>query len=364
MNTKFLFFGLLFISLFSCNKEKKGEKPVVQDIKELVFASGELQWDNAYNLTAQTDGILLNANFEVGNELQKGSTVAQIDNRNNEINTQTQQEQLAIANENITPNSPAVQQLKENRLFLEGKLKQDQLQADRLERLFATQSVAKLEVENAQLVVKNTVSQLNALKKQEQYILQQAQQQHINAKSQLKNNQVTVGYNRIVVPQNGTVIKKMKSNGDYVRKGDVIATIADNEKVEIVLNVDENSIGKVQIGQLVYVQFNTNKNKVLNGKVSEILSAFDVQTQSFLCKVILDETLPSSIFGTQLEANILVGEKKNALLVPRKYVGFGNKVQVQGKEEPIIVKTGIISSDFVEILEGVTANDVVTELKM
>lgn len=64
--------------------------------------------------------------------------------------------------------------------------------------------------------------------------------------------------------------------------------------------------------------------------------------------------IDNSLFGTQLEANILVGEKKNALLVPRNYVGFGNKVNVKGKDENVIIKTGIVSTEYVEVLDGVT----------
>ena len=60
-----LFLLLTLSTLVSCGTKEEG-KPVVQDIKELVFASGELEWDNSYNLTAQTDGILVNATFDVG----------------------------------------------------------------------------------------------------------------------------------------------------------------------------------------------------------------------------------------------------------------------------------------------------------
>ena len=151
--------------------------------------------------------------------------------------------------------------------------------------------------------------------------------------------------------------------GDQVKKGDVIAVIADENKVEGVLNVDENSIGKVKIGQTVFVQLNTNKNEVYNAKISEILAAFDEQTQSFICKVIFDKSLNTSLYGTQLEANILVGEKKNALLIPRNFLGFGNKVMVKGKDEAVIVKTGIVSTEYVEILDGITKEDVLLPLK-
>ena len=70
---------VLLFTVFSC-KNNEEVKPIVQDIKELVFASGELEWDNVYNLTAQTDGVLTNVNFEIGNKINKGTIIAKIAN--------------------------------------------------------------------------------------------------------------------------------------------------------------------------------------------------------------------------------------------------------------------------------------------
>lgn len=357
-----LFLLLTLSTLVSCGTKEEG-KPVVQDIKELVFASGELEWDNSYNLTAQTDGILVNATFDVGNKVTENQIIASIDNKTNENNTASAKDLVVISKENLTENAPALQQLQQNIKFAESKYQQDKTQAERYKRLYDSQSIAKVEYENMQLAAENSLSQLNALKKQYQQVLQQSKQSYINTENQLKNNQVVLGYNKLVVPQKGTIIKKLKFSGDYVKKGDVIAVIADENKVEGVLNVDENSIGKVKIGQTVFVQLNTNKNEVYNAKISEILAAFDEQTQSFICKVIFDKPLNTSLYGTQLEANILVGEKKNALLIPRNFLGFGNKVMVKGKDEAVIVKTGIVSTEYVEILDGITKEDVLLPLK-
>ena len=357
-----LFLLLTLSTLVSCGTKEEG-KPVVQDIKELVFASGELEWDNSYNLTAQTDGILVNATFDVGNKVTENQIIASIDNKTNENNTASARDLVVISKENLTDNAPALQQLQQNIKFAESKYQQDKTQAERYKRLYNSQSIAKVEYENMQLAAENSLSQLNAIKKQYQQVLQQSKQNYINTENQLKNNQVVLGYNKLVVPQKGTIIKKLKFSGDYVKKGDVIAVIADENKVEGVLNVDENSIGKVKIGQTVFVQLNTNKNEVYNAKISEILAAFDEQTQSFICKVIFDKPLNTSLYGTQLEANILVGEKKNALLIPRNFLGFGNKVMVKGKDEAIIVKTGIVSTEYVEILDGITKEDVLLPLK-
>lgn len=349
--------------LISCSKNEEVQ-PKNQDIKELVFASGQLEWDDSYNLTAQTDGVLQNATFEVGNTITKGKVIATLDNEINKINAVTSQEQLVISNENISANAPALTQLEQNIQFAESKYLQDKKQAERYERLNQQNIGSKVEYENAQLAAKNSLSNLNSLKKQYQIVLQQAKQQQITTNGQLKSNQVIKNYNSIIVTESGTVIKKLKSNGDYVKKGEIIATIANQTKVEAVLNVDENSIGKVKLGQTVFVQLNTNKNTTFNGKVTEILSAFDEQSQSFICKVTFDKPFENSLFGTQLEANILVGEKKNALLVPRNYVGFGNKVNVKGKDEYVIIKPGIISTEYVEVIEGISKNDVLLPLKL
>lgn len=350
---------LLFVS---CGKNEE-VRPIRQDIQELVFASGQLEWDDSYNVIAQTDGVLGKVVFEVGQPVTKGMIIASIDNKVNEVNAESAQEQLVISNQNVTANAPALLQLEQNIQFAQSKYLQDKKQAERYERLQQNNIGSKVEYENAQLAAKNSLANLKALQKQYDVLKQQAQQQLIASRAQLKSNKVLQGYNSVVVAESGTVVKKFKNQGDYVKKGDVIATIGNQQKVEAVLNVDENSIGKVKLGQTVYVKLNTEKSKVYNGKVTEILSAFDVQSQSFICKVTFNEPLAQSLFGTQLEANILVAEKKNALLIPRNYMGFGNKVNVKGKDENVILKIGIISTDYVEVLDGLSETDVLLPLK-
>ncbi|MBK8625209.1 MAG: HlyD family efflux transporter periplasmic adaptor subunit [Saprospiraceae bacterium] len=366
MQTKYILLLLNSAFIFSCkNKETVQVKPVVQDIQEWVFAPGQIEWDDAYNLTAQTDGILLNANYDIGTLVKKGSIIATIDNQANVINTSTAADQLIIADENLSTNAPALQQLKQNISFAEAKYQQDQLQAERYARLQKTESIAKVEYENAKLAAENALSNLNALKKQYDLLLQQAKQQKIVTKGQLKNNQVVQGYNKITVISDGSIVKKFKSTGDYVRKGDIIATVANPNKIEIVLTIDEGSIHRVKLGQETKIQLNTDKAKTYTGKVSEILTAFDNASQSFVCKILLTDTLPIAlnIFRTPLEGNILVGEKKNALLIPREYMGYGNKVMLKGQDTALIIKTGIVSTDYVEVLEGITANDILAPIK-
>ena len=235
-----ILFLLAAISATACkNKENQEIKPIVQDIQEWVFAPGQIEWDDMYNLTAQPDGILLDANYDIGTVIKKGNLFARIDNQSSLINTGTSKEQLVIADENLSDKSPAIQQLKQNISFAESKYQQDQVQAERYERLFKNESIAKVEYENVKLTAENSLSNLNALRKQLDVILQQSRQQKITTKGQLKNNQVVQGYNKIPVINDGTIISKFKSTGDYARKGDLLATVANPEKIEIVLTIDE-----------------------------------------------------------------------------------------------------------------------------
>jgi multidrug efflux pump subunit AcrA (membrane-fusion protein) len=163
--------------------------------------------------------------------------------------------------------------------------------------------------------------------------------------------------NEIKAVVGGKVYKKLKQLGDYVRRGDVIAEIGDKNTIYAKLSVDETNIKRIKNGQEVVIQLNTNKEKNYSGKVTEVYPAFDEQTQSFYCKVQFTGELDFKISGTQLQANIVTGQKENVLVIPRTFLGFGNKVNVKGKGEVVVVP-GFISNEWVEIKSGLDEGSV------
>ena len=81
---------LVVITVVSCkNDENQEVKPFIQDIREWVFAPGQIEWDDVYNLTAQTDGILLDANYDIGTLAKEGSIIARVYNNSSLINSST-----------------------------------------------------------------------------------------------------------------------------------------------------------------------------------------------------------------------------------------------------------------------------------
>jgi multidrug efflux pump subunit AcrA (membrane-fusion protein) len=350
---------VVLIFLTACTKEPE-TSPVVQDIKELVFASGEIEWQNPYDLVAQTEGVLSEFSIEIGDELLANQKVGWIDNASNRENLKSAEELLQLSRRNA---EPVQQQIRENIAFAEQKLMQDKLQAERYARLYEKQSVSKNEYENMIIAEENSLAQLNALKQQLRAAEVQSQQAVASAKGQRNTSSIATSYNQVKISEGSTVIEKLKYKGDYVKKGDVLARLANSKQTEIVLNVDENNIAKIKVGQKVFIRLNTDKEKTYDAVVTAILSAFDQEAQSFICKAkIIDEGV-ISLYGTPLEANILIGEKKNALLVPRNLVGYGNSVRVKGKEESVQIKTGIISTDYVEVLAGISKDDILLPLQ-
>jgi multidrug efflux pump subunit AcrA (membrane-fusion protein) len=354
----FLFIALMLL-LLSCGKKTTETKPERRDITETVFASGILEPDGKYNLTAQSDGYIAALKFDEGDTVKPDQVLAVIDNKANIINSLSAENLLGLANINASLEGPTLKQAQQNVQLLKERAEQDSVQYTRYQKLIQSNSVSKLELENARLAFES--SKTNYLNAAQNFRLtkQQTEQQLIQQRAQTEISKVSTDYNQLKAIVGGKIYKRMKEAGDYVRRGDIIAVIGSPDKLYAKLSIDETNISKVKLGQQVVIQLNTNKEKSYKGVVSEIYPSFDDQTQSFYTKVFFSDPLDFKISGTQLQANIIIAQKKQALVIPRNFLQYGNKVTVKGKGE-IVVKTGFISNEWVEIADGLDANTEIT----
>jgi multidrug efflux pump subunit AcrA (membrane-fusion protein) len=113
----------------------------------------------------------------------------------------------------------------------------------------------------------------------------------------------------------------------------------------------------------VHIRLNTSKDQLIEGKVLRIYPLFDEASQSYLVDVAFNSPLQFNVLGTRLEANIDVATKENVLLIPRSFITLSETVMVKGEKEPRKVKVGIRSTEFVEILEGLSETDVLEPIK-
>lgn len=352
----------LLIVISACSNKDSEVKPEYKEITETVFASGTLEPEGKYNLTSQNEGYLLKLNFKEGDVVKTGDVLAVVDNQPNAFNEASAEQLLAISQKNISDNAPALKQAELNIQLAQEKVKQDEAQAKRYAALFESNSVSKLEYENVKLALESSKTNLAGLEQTYALLKQQADQQLINQTAQKNVNSFFSGNNEIKAVVGGKIYKKMKEPGDYVKKGDIIATIGDPENIYARLSIDESNISKIKLGQEALLQLNINKGTSLKGSVYEILPAFEDATQSFICKVKFTDPLQFKVSGTQLQANIVIGTKAKALVIPRSFLDYGDKVHVKGKEEAVTVKTGFVSSEWVEIIEGISTEDVIITL--
>ncbi|NJO25523.1 MAG: efflux RND transporter periplasmic adaptor subunit [Bacteroidia bacterium] len=78
------------------------------------------------------------------------------------------------------------------------------------------------------------------------------------------------------------------------------------------LLVDEDDLDKVKEGQKVLITMDAFPDKVFNATVHRIYPMLNKVEQSFRVDAIPDSPLPVGIYGLNIEANIVIGEKQKS----------------------------------------------------
>ena len=177
-----------------------------------------------------------------------------------------------------------------------------------------------------------------------------------NAKAQYQIQQQNNGFYTLSSVANGLILNIYKKNGDLVKKGETVADMG-NGKLIARLQVAEDDINRVTMKQLVLISLNTDKNNVYKAFVSKIYPSFDASSQSFIVEATFTEVPTILKDGTQLQANFIVTEKKNVLVIPATYLADGDSVLLKESNKKIGIKTGIKTLEWVEVTDGLCGNE-------
>ena len=95
---------------------------------------------------------------------------------------------------------------------------------------------------------------------------------------------------------------------------------------------------------------------MFEGQIVHIYPAFDEEQQSFIVEAQFLEK-PAIIYsGTQVQANIIVAEKKDAMVIPSN--SLVSDQEVHTKDRGLVpLQLGIRNADWVEVLDGITLED-------
>lgn len=347
--------GIVLIS--SCNSD-----PVIQpeekEIVDAVFATGHIISENEYMVTANTEGYLIHSFAKEGDIVKPGMPLYQLSNdvqaeqlSNAEINYQDALQQLK-------PSAPEMLKFQIQIDQHKAQLELDQANYDRFLKLKSSGAVSVQEFEKAKLQLENSHRNIAIAEQSKKDYEDKMKLNLKNAETQLIVQKEGNDDYYLTSSIDGLVLQVFKNQGELVRRGEAIAKIGGGEAL-VKLFIAEEDINMVKLEQTVYLNLNTEKDKFFRAAISKIYPSFDVTEQSFIAEAKLLEE--ARLFdNTQLQANIIINEKSDALVIPTSYLLNGDKVMKSNKEI-VEVKTGIKNSSWTEILEGIDVDAVLVK---
>lgn len=356
-----LVFCILFLSTLSCKQKSTWVQPVYAPITEALFASGHIEPVDQFVLTSFSEGYLALSHVKESDLVRAGDVLFALDYETRAIEEQAARENLQIARRSASAQSPVLLKLESDLDAAKRKCVRDSTQYANLTLLVATGSVAQVDVDNMRLQYDTDVSNVKAIRQNIAATRLSLQQALIQAQAQYSTYSAGNRYYNLSASGSARVYQVFKRPGELVRKGEAVALLGSADSLIVVLQVDEAGIAKVKLGQTVLVELNTDKGRVLQASVSRIYPYFDNATQSFKVEAVFTQPLDGVFAGTLLQANIVVAKKERAMLIPRSCLSPDGKVAVKRKrtEQLIPIRTGIVSTEWVEVLNGLTTSDLV-----
>jgi macrolide-specific efflux system membrane fusion protein len=343
-------------------KQKNEVKPQRKEIVDAVFGSGHLENKNQYFVMANAEGYLQAVNIVEGDSVKKGEILYRLSNDVQKTQVGNALTNLKFAKENAESGSPQIQQLKLQIVQAQEKASTDSLNYARYSRLVLTNAVSKTDFDNTKLQYQSSASNLRVLKKNLADLQHTLSLNVANAQSQYQVQAQTNDYYSVTAKADGIVLSVAKKAGDYVKPGDQIAQVGSGPTV-IKLDIAEDDIKRVAIGQTALISLNSDRDKIYKATVTKIYPQFDSNQQAFTVDAYFKEKPSSQINGTQLQGNVVIEDKKDALVIPSYCLLPGDYVMIKDNKDKVAVKIGIRTLEWTEILSGITENDILVEPK-
>ena len=206
--------------------------------------------------------------------------------------------------------------------------------------------------------------------------IQSASESLRSAEISMQNLQDAMNNYTITAPISGTIIEKDAKVGDAVKAGDTLCIVYDLSYLEMSINVDELQISSITVGQKVQISADAVPDKTYVGTVTRVSmkGTSNSGTTTYPVTIRIDDT-DGLRPGMNANAEIVVAEANNALVVPNAAVVRGSYVLVT-KDSPsaanadttmeapegfvyVPVKTGVSDDDYTQIVSGIQEGDTI-----
>ncbi len=340
---------LAVAGLTGCTSEKNppsSNAEVVHDVQAMTISQstvpdvlesvGTIHAAETAQLSSQMMGNVVAVTVREGDRVHRGQLLASIDEAQPRVALERAQAGLTAADHEVAAVAAEA-------VLADATMKRYQM-------LFDKKSVSPQEMDE----VKARSQAANA--RHEMALSSQAQ-----AKAALAQARTAFEYTRIVAPFDGTVTERKVDPGALAAPGMPLLTIEGSGRFRLEVNVDENGLGYVKLGQVVPVVFDAVADQPLTGKVVLIAPAADPGSRSFVVKIELPAVpaLRSGLFG---RARFPKGERRSLMiprnsLIPRGQLQTVYVIGADGTASVRYLTLGSTSGDQVEALSGISAGE-------
>lgn len=243
------------------------EKVVRQTIVETVNASGKIYPEIEVKMSPDISGEIVELNVEEGDSVRKGQVLARI---YGDIYATQRDQAAAIVNQQQAQVANASASL----AALQAQLDQAKKTYDMQKQLYDEKVISKNEFNTADAAYKTALANLNAAKKG--IVGSRAGVQSARAALEKANKDISRA--TLVAPMSGVIsllnVKKgERVVGSSMMAGTEMMRIADMSKIEIRVDVGENDIPKVHLGDSAIIEVDAFSNRKFKGVVTQIASS-------------------------------------------------------------------------------------------
>jgi membrane fusion protein, multidrug efflux system len=179
------------------------------------------------------------------------------------------------------------------------------------------------------------------------------------AEARVAAQQDRIGDLVLRAPMDGIVLRRDGEVGEIAgtAPGDVLLWVGQAKPLRVVAEINEDDIVRVKVGQKVLLRHEGQAGLALAATVGSITPKGDPQTKTFRAYLALPDDTPLKI-GMSVEANIVLREAINAILLPTEAVADG-AIQVLENNRIIRrrVETGIRGTGRIEIRGGLNQGE-------
>ncbi|BBL72210.1 efflux RND transporter periplasmic adaptor subunit [Methylogaea oryzae] len=172
------------------------------------------------------------------------------------------------------------------------------------------------------------------------------------AEAALKRAEAQRGFLALTAPADGLIIRRDGEIGQFIPTGQAVFHLSCCAPLRVTAEVDEEDIPRVRVGQKALLRADALPGRVLDGEVAEVTPKGDPVARSYRVRIRLTDPAELRV-GMTVDANLVVSERQDALLVPTGALRNGTLWLVRdGKLHRQAVRVGVAGAVRSEILEG------------